>query len=91
MRTLLVSALALGAMTSVALAAEPLKPTAARTGPVELTSAQMDEVTAGQVGVCLIACANVGAAVALNLLSTDSTADASTGDQAINIGTGGGG
>ena len=90
MRTLLVSALALGAMTSVALAAEPLKPTAARTGPVELTSAQMDEVTAGQVGVCVV-CANAGVALALNLLSTDSEAEATTGQQTINVGTGGGG
>ncbi len=57
MRTLLVSALAFGAMTSVALAAEPIKPTPAQvepvelayaqTGPVELTDTQMDKVTAG--------------------------------------------
>ena len=88
MRTLLVSALALGAMTSVALAAEPLKPTTARTGPVELTSAQMDEVTAGQVGVC-VACANIAAAIAANVLSTGSTAEATTGNQVIRVGTGG--
>jgi hypothetical protein len=90
MRTLLVSALALGAMTSVALAAEPLKPTTARTGPVELTSAQMDEVTAGQVGVCGV-CLNLGIAIAANVLSTGSTAEATTGQQTINVGTGGGG
>lgn len=46
MRTLLASALALGAMTSLALA-EP--PTAAgpKPVPVELTDAQLDRVTAG--------------------------------------------
>ena len=51
MKMILVSALALGAMTSVALAAEPTKPTPAQAGPVELTDAQMDGVTAGQVVV----------------------------------------
>ena len=88
MRTVLVSALALGAMTSVALAAEPLTSTTARTGPVELTNDQMDEVTAGQVGVCG-ACVNLAAAIAANVLSTDSTAEATTGDQTIRVGTGG--
>ena len=47
MRTLLVSTLALGAMTSVALATEPAKPAPAQAGPVVLTEAAMDKVTAG--------------------------------------------
>ncbi len=86
MRTLLVSALsalALGVMTSAALAEEPAEPTAVRTGLVTLTDAQMDQVVAGQVGVCLLACINLG--IAANVLSTDSTAE--TGPQTINIGS----
>jgi opacity protein-like surface antigen len=45
---LLVSALALSAMTTVALA-ESVKPVGSQAGPVPLTSAQMDEVTAGKL------------------------------------------
>jgi hypothetical protein len=45
MKSILISALALGAMTSVALAEEPLKPIAAQ--PMELSLAQLDDVTAG--------------------------------------------
>ena len=91
MRTFFVSALALGAMTSAALAADPITPTSDRTGPVELTSAQMNQVVAGQnVGVCVV-CANIAAAIAANALSADSLAYASTGRQTINVGSGGGG
>jgi hypothetical protein len=43
---LLVSALALSAMTTVAMA-ESVKPVGSQAGPEPLTSAQMDEVTAG--------------------------------------------
>jgi hypothetical protein len=46
MKTIVVSVLAMGAMTSVALAAEPTSP---QTGPVKLTEAQMDGITAGQL------------------------------------------
>jgi hypothetical protein len=49
MRTLLASALALGAMTTVALAAESTAPATAPTGPVEMTNTQMDKVVAGQI------------------------------------------
>jgi hypothetical protein len=87
MKTFLVSALALGAMTSAALAADPVAPTTAPREAVVLTSTQMDQVKAGQVGVCVV-CANAGIAAALNLLATDSTATASTGNQTIRIGTG---
>jgi hypothetical protein len=61
MKTLVVSALALTAMSSVALADEPKAPASE---PVVLTEAQLDEVTAGQninvlnvgvAGVCVIA------------------------------------
>jgi hypothetical protein len=91
MRTFFVSALALGAMTSAALAADPITPTSDRTGPVELTSAQMNQVVAGQnVGVCVV-CANAGIAAALNLLAVGSAAVATTGQQTINVGSGGGG
>jgi hypothetical protein len=45
MKSILISVLALGAMTSVALAEEPLKPIAAQ--PMELSLAQLDDVTAG--------------------------------------------
>jgi hypothetical protein len=48
MKTIVVSVLAMGAMTSIALAAGPTSP---QTGPVKLTDAQMDGVTAGQVVV----------------------------------------
>lgn len=47
MRTILVSALALGAMTSVAFAAEPAKAPVDQNKRVVLTTAQMDGVTAG--------------------------------------------
>lgn len=47
MRTLLVSALALGATASLALA-EPTAAVDPQPGPVELTDAQMDQVTAGE-------------------------------------------
>jgi hypothetical protein len=49
-----------------------------------LNDVQLAAIEGTQVGVCLV-CANAG--VALNLLSTGSTA--TTGDQTINIGTGG--
>jgi hypothetical protein len=89
MKTFLASALVLGAMTSAALAADPITPTNDRTGPVELTSAQMNQVVAGQnVGVCVV-CANAGIAAALNLLAANSTATATTGEQTINVGSGG--
>ena len=93
----LVLALALAAVP--ALAGEgPGAPTAAgdtfhafRTLPagqqaqlVALDEAQLAAVEGRQVGVCVV-CANAG--VALNLLSTNSTAQ--TGNQTINIGTGG--
>jgi hypothetical protein len=45
MKSILISVLALGAMTSVALAEEPLKPIAGQ--PMELSLAQLDDVTAG--------------------------------------------
>jgi hypothetical protein len=45
---LLASALALGAMTTVALA-ESVTPVDHQAGPVQLTSAQMENVTAGAV------------------------------------------
>jgi hypothetical protein len=44
MKKLVISALALGAMTSVAFAEEPLKPTAGQ--PMQLTLMQLDDVTA---------------------------------------------
>jgi hypothetical protein len=44
MKKLVISALALGAMTSVAFAEEPLKPTTGQ--PMELSLAQLDDVTA---------------------------------------------
>ena len=54
MKALLVSALAFGAMTSVTLAAPPpAKPTTAQPGPVALSDAQMDKLTAG---VCIGNC-----------------------------------
>ena len=53
MRTLLISALALGAMTSVAFAAGPAKPTVTPAGPFTLTETQMDKMTAG---VCIGNC-----------------------------------
>ncbi len=46
MRIIVLSALVLGAMTSLALA-EPAKPTAAPAGPIELTDTQMDAIVAG--------------------------------------------
>jgi hypothetical protein len=71
MKTLVVSAMALTAMGSVALADEPRPPAAepvvlAAAEPVVLTEAQLDEVTAGQstyvnvlnvgvAGVCVLA------------------------------------
>ena len=68
MKTLVVSALALTAMSSVALADEPKAPASepvvlAAAEPMVLTEAQLDEVTAGQninvlnigaAGVCVI-------------------------------------
>ena len=48
MKAIVVSVLALGAMTSVALAAAPTGPQA---GPVELTDAQMDGITAGGLDI----------------------------------------
>jgi hypothetical protein len=45
MKKLVISALALGAMTSVAFAEEPLKPTTGQ--PMQLSLAQLDDVTAG--------------------------------------------
>jgi hypothetical protein len=45
MKTIVISALALGAMTSVALAEESLQPIAGQ--PMELSLAQLDDVTAG--------------------------------------------
>jgi hypothetical protein len=75
-------------MTSAALAADPVAPTTAPREAVVLTSTQMDQVKAGQVGVCVV-CANIAAAIAANALATDSTAEATTGSQTIRIGTGG--
>ena len=89
MRTFVVSALALGAMTSAALAGEPATkaaPAPAKAAPVVLTAAQMDQVAAGQVGICGV-CTNLGVAAALNVLSVGSFAGASTGEQTINVGT----
>jgi hypothetical protein len=54
MKKLLVSALALGALTSVAMAGEPIK----------LSSAAMDKVTAGRV--CIV-CTNVADIAQVNL------------------------
>ena len=88
MKTLVVSALALGAMTSVALAGEPAKPTPAKAATVVLTEAQMDRVAAGQLGISLVSL-NLALPIALNVLTADSIADAATGDQAIDVGTGG--
>jgi hypothetical protein len=48
-RFLLASALALGAMTTVALA-ESVTPAENQAGPAQLTSAQLDKVTAGVYG-----------------------------------------
>jgi hypothetical protein len=45
MKTILISALALGAMTSIAFAEAPLTPIAAQ--PMQLSLAQLDGVTAG--------------------------------------------
>jgi hypothetical protein len=45
MKTILISALALGAMTSVAFAEAPLKPIAPQ--PMQLSLSQLDDVTAG--------------------------------------------
>ena len=45
MKSIVISALALGAMTSVAFAEEPLTPTAGE--PMQLSLAQLDDVTAG--------------------------------------------
>ena len=44
MKKIMITALALGAMTSVAFAEEPLKPTAGQ--PMQLSLAQLDDVTA---------------------------------------------
>jgi hypothetical protein len=52
MRTIVASALALGAMTSVALATEPTSSQASsQAGPVDLTDTQMDGITAGGPGL----------------------------------------
>jgi hypothetical protein len=48
MKHILLSALTLGAMTSFALA-QPATPADARSEPIKLTSAQMDNVTAGAI------------------------------------------
>jgi hypothetical protein len=48
MKAMVVSVLALSAMTSVALAAAPTGPQA---GPIELTDAQMDGITAGGLDI----------------------------------------
>ena len=53
MKTLLVSALALGMMTSAAMAAGPAKPTVTPAAPFTLTETQMDKTTAG---VCIGNC-----------------------------------
>jgi hypothetical protein len=64
MKTLmLASALALGTMTSAALA-DSVKPTTAQL-PVKLTDAQMDKVVAGD-NVCVVCVSNVGAQVLTN-------------------------
>ena len=47
MKTILVSVLAFGLMTSAALAATAKSKPPAQSGPVLLTDAQMDEVSAG--------------------------------------------
>jgi hypothetical protein len=49
MKTILTSVLAFGAMTSVALATVPATPSKSPTGPVALTDAQLDTVTAGAI------------------------------------------
>ena len=48
MRTILASGLALGLMTSAALATEPTKTPDAKEGPIQLTAVQMDKVVAGR-------------------------------------------
>jgi hypothetical protein len=49
----------------------------------------MNQVVAGQnVGVC-VACLNAAIAAALNAVTVDSTATATTGSQTINVGSGG--
>jgi hypothetical protein len=48
MKHILLSAVALGAMTSFALA-QPAKPADTRSEPMKLTGAQMDSVTAGTI------------------------------------------
>jgi hypothetical protein len=67
MRTVLTSILALGAMTSVALAAEPVKlaaaPSAAESGRAVLSEQQMDKVAAG---VCIGNCPGAKTGVGVN-------------------------
>ena len=66
----------------------PIKATPAKAAPVVLTEAQMDQVAAGQLGICVV-CTNLALPIALNVLAADSTATAATGEQTINVGTGG--
>jgi hypothetical protein len=89
MKTLFASVAIFGLATSAAFAAEGSIAFAAKETAVILTDNQMDSITAGQnVGVCVV-CANIAAAIAANVLTAGSTAQASTGKQTINVGSGG--
>ncbi len=78
MKTLFVSALAFGAMTSVALAAEPIMPSTAPAEPVMLTDAEMDTISAGRWNspLNIDVKPTIELPIALNVLTADSVANA---------------
>jgi len=96
MKAIILSTVALFAMSQLALADQLDKPTqdsnvpqlAAIAGAILLPDDQLGQIKGSQVGVCVV-CANIAAAIAANALSTNSTATATTGSQTLRVGTGG--
>jgi hypothetical protein len=83
MKTLLASILGLTALTSVALAGEPLHRDAVQPQLMQLTQSQMDQVTAGQTATSSIsATASASGPTSADVTSTADTTTAVTGGAA---------
>jgi hypothetical protein len=83
MKTLLASILGLTALTSVALAGEPLHRGAVQQQLMQLTPAQMDQVTAGQTATSSIsATASASGPTSADVTATADTTTAVTGGAA---------
>jgi hypothetical protein len=83
MKTLLASILGLTALTSVALAGEPLHRGAVQQQLMQLTPAQMDQVTAGQTATASVtATASASGPTSSDVTGTADTTTAVTGGEA---------